>query len=124
MNVKKTMQSIQMQGWAQQIRECQESGMSISNWCEHKGVNPKTYYYRRRRVREEILEAAGAGSTLVLSNCQPIELDAPVFAEIPASKVNRYAKAATVQIGTYIAEINNGADLETVEGVLRTLSKL
>jgi hypothetical protein len=118
------MQSIQMQGWAQQIRECQESGMSVSKWCDLKGLNQKTYYYRRRRVREEFLETAGAGNSLVLSNCKPVELGTPVFAEIPTSKVISYATAATVQIGTYIAEINNGADLETVEGVLRTLSKL
>jgi hypothetical protein len=43
---------------------------------------------------------------------------------VPTSKISNIMPAATVQIGTYIAEINNGADLETVDGVLRTLSRL
>jgi len=113
-----------MQEWLQQIQECQQSGLSISEWCNTNGINTKTYYFRRRRVREELLEGAESIGALALSNIQPEKIETPVFAAIPTSKMNSLATAATVHVGTYIAEINNGADLETVDGVLRTLSSL
>jgi len=99
--------------------------MKVSKWCEANGIGIKNYYYRMRRVREELLDAAESGNALVLSNTSPQQLSTtPVFAALPAGKMISYTTAATVQIGTYIAEINNGADLETVDGVLRTLSRL
>jgi len=109
-----------MQEWIRQIEECQQSGLSVSEWCSNNGINIKTYYNRRKRVREEFLEGTEPG-VLALNHGHP---GTPVFASIPVSKMNSYTAAATVQIGTYIAEINNGADLETVDGVLRALSRL
>jgi len=124
MKVQKAVLNIQMQEWLRQIQNCQESGLSISDWCKINGINTKTYYFRRRRVREEMLEGAETSGALVLSNNHPAKMETPVFAAIPATKMNNYMTAATVQIGTYIAEISNGADLDTIEGVLRTLSRL
>jgi len=124
MKVQKAMMGIRMQEWLRQIHECQQSGLTITEWCSINGINPKTYYFRRRRVREELLEVAEPSGTLVLSNNQSVKVEAPVFAAVPTSKISSIMTAATVHIGTYIAEINNGAELETVDGVLRTLSRL
>lgn len=125
MTVAKTMRIMRLQEWARQIEACRNSGMKVSKWCEANGIGIKNYYYRMRRVREELLDAAESGNALVLSNTSPQQLSTtPVFAALPAGKMISYTTAATVQIGTYIAEINNGADLETVDGVLRTLSRL
>ena len=44
-----------LQNWAQEVAECQSSGMTVSAWCELNGKNVKTYYYHLRRVREELL---------------------------------------------------------------------
>ena len=40
---------------AQEVAECQSSGMTVSAWCEFHGINVKTYYYHLRRVRESLL---------------------------------------------------------------------
>ena len=40
---------------AQEVAECQSSGMTVSAWCELHGINVKTYYYHLRRVRESLL---------------------------------------------------------------------
>jgi hypothetical protein len=91
------------------------------------GLDPKSYYYRRRRVREELLDASENNKkSLALRGSSSEEISSPVFASIPISSriSSSYGTAVAVQIGTYVAEINNGADLETVEGVLRTLSRL
>ena len=124
MKVQETMLSIRMQGWIRQIQECQESGLSVTEWCGKNGINTKTYYNRRKRVREELLESRSPNGSLALNNIQAVCPEPPVFASIPVLKINSDKAAARVQIGTYIAEINNGADLDTIEGVLRTLSRL
>ena len=124
MNVQETVLSTRMQGWLQQVQDCQQSGLSVPEWCSNNGINTKTYYNRRKRVREELLGNTVPGEALALSSRRPGKLDMPVFAAMPVPKFKSQTVAAAVRIGTYIAEINNGADLETVDGVLRTLSRL
>ena len=40
-----------MREWAQMVRECRSSGLTVKEWCANNGVNIKTYYYRLKRVR-------------------------------------------------------------------------
>ena len=122
MNVTSAMQSILIREWAQQIRESQESGLSIRKWCDENGIGIKTYYYRRKRVREELLNNMESESATQLVSFTSKQLGAPVFAALPMPQ--RHAAAVTVQIGMHIAEIHNGADADTVESVLRTLTRL
>ena len=44
---------IRLQEWEHQIEEQKSSGLNVQEWCKQKGINPKTYYYRLRKVREE-----------------------------------------------------------------------
>lgn len=127
MTVSKAMRMMRLQEWSKQIVECENSGLSVSEWCERNGIGYKSYYYRKRRVREELIDAAdNSGEALVVMGNSSGGLSRPVFAQLaaPTRASSDNNTAATVQIGTYIAEINNGADPETVEGVLRTLSSL
>ena len=45
---------VRMRQWAEMIRCRNESGLSVSEWCEQNGINIKTYYYRLKRVRETL----------------------------------------------------------------------
>ena len=44
------------QEWAEDITECQNSGMKITDWCRMKGISTNTYYRRLRAVRNALLE--------------------------------------------------------------------
>ena len=44
-----------LKNWAEEVAECQSSGMTVSAWCELHGIKVKTYYYHLRRVRESLL---------------------------------------------------------------------
>jgi len=122
MNVQGTVRRIRAQEWTQQIAECEGSGLSIRQWCEINGLSTKTYYYRRRRVREELLESIESCETTQLSKWTPAQMETPTFAAIPIRRKN--GTAVTVQIGLHVVDIHNGADAETVESVLRTLIRL
>ena len=45
-----------LQEWTAQIEAQQASGMTVQKWCEENGINPKTYYYRLRQVREQCVD--------------------------------------------------------------------
>ena len=42
--------------WAERIRHCRESGLTVAEWCRQNSINPKTYYYHLRKIRKEICE--------------------------------------------------------------------
>lgn len=51
---------MQLQEWTAQIEAQQASGMTVQKWCKENGINPKTYYYRLRRVRERCVDTVAA----------------------------------------------------------------
>lgn len=125
MTAQKLARQVKLREWARQIAECENSGMKVREWCEHSGVGYKNYFYRKRRVREEFIDIIGTETSLVLSKSSLEEVKAPMFTELPVAQMrDAVGMAATVRIGTYTAEINNGADIETIDGLLRTLSSL
>ena len=44
--------------WAEQIQECQSSGMTVTAWCKEKGISQHTYYSRLNVVRKDLLKRA------------------------------------------------------------------
>ena len=51
---------MQLQEWAAQIEAQQASGLTVQQWCMENGVNPKTYYYHLKKVREQFLDSSPA----------------------------------------------------------------
>ena len=45
---------VRLKQWAEMVRQRNESGLSVSQWCRQNGVNQKTYYYRLNRVRRAL----------------------------------------------------------------------
>lgn len=53
--IKDVKQELRHREWAEQIQECQNSGMTVKEWCRRKEISPNTYYTRLRKIREEML---------------------------------------------------------------------
>lgn len=53
-------QNTRLNEWAQQIRDCQNrpADIKVDDWCRQHGMTKATYYWRLRKVRETLLEAA------------------------------------------------------------------
>jgi len=140
MNVQEVKRQVRLREWAEQINDCKQSGLTVKAWCKENGVYIKTYYNRMKKVREELLDAMGTGDPAQLPWKPGVDwgvapcltgphgeqtsrqLETSAFVAIPMPR--RRDAAVTVQIGSHIAEVHNGADAETVEGVLRTLVRL
>ena len=55
--ISEVKQELRMREWSEQIERQQSSGLSVEQWCDENGINPKTYYYRLRKVREKCVAA-------------------------------------------------------------------
>ena len=54
--IREVKKELHRQEWAEDIAECQSSGMKIADWCRMKGISMNTYYRRLRVVRNALLE--------------------------------------------------------------------
>ena len=54
-NIREVKKELRHRKWAEEIAECQSSGMKIRNWCQMKGISANTYYRRLQIVRTELL---------------------------------------------------------------------
>lgn len=57
-NVLAIRNEYRLQQWADMIRACRESGMSIKEFCRQNGISEKTYYYRLHKLRQTVSSAA------------------------------------------------------------------
>ena len=129
MKLQNLKRQMRLQEWASQINTQRQSGLKVKEWCEENGIGYKCFYYRMKRVQEEMLEALEAKNTtktpklaIIKDNQLPVKHEAPVFTPvtIPQSK----CATLTVWIGHYAVDIQNGADAGTIDQVLRMVSRL
>ena len=91
--------------WAGRISECRSSGQNVKVWCRENGVCEQTYYKWQRRLFEMAQTQQGVQ-----------------FAEITSAQSVRCGNiAVTVRIAGAEADVHSGADMATVETVLRIL---
>jgi len=136
---------IRLREWAAQINECNNSGLTVKQWCDGHGINRKTYYNRVRIVREEMLnriETEDAHPSpdeisqktyienaikhprraAYVNAASDRQTEVPVFAELQAPSLR--VEALTVRLGRYDISIYNNADTVLVEHVLRLTAQL
>ena len=51
-------QQTRLREWAEQIRDCNNRphGITVDEWCRGQGITKANYYWRLRKVREELLK--------------------------------------------------------------------
>ncbi len=54
--ISRIKKDIQLRNWAEMIKERNNSGKSVTQWCKESGINVKTYYYYLSKVREAMSE--------------------------------------------------------------------
>ncbi len=76
--------------WAEQIQECQSSGMTVTAWCKEKGISQHTYYSRLNVVRKELLKRA----ELPLQQIVPLSVSQSVTCTTATMKTQCIASSA------------------------------
>ena len=66
-----------LQNWAEAIRDCRSSGLSVKQWCRQREITTTTYY----RWESEVLALAKTEKDLGTE-------DAVTFVELPAAQLS------------------------------------
>ena len=91
--------------WAGLIQECKASGMSNKEFCIHRGVSEKSFYYWQRKFREQIVESAAP---------QLVQLE-PV--SVPTELLQISFRGAELKLPV-------GVDMDAVSAILRSIQGL
>ena len=104
--------------WVELIKQQNESGLSFRKWCLENHVSAPRHYYWLKIVRQDTLIKAG---TLAISGQTQ-------FAEIKTNEVPirtpSQTACAVIRSNGQEIEINNGADLETLQAILSFVGRL
>ena len=87
-----------LQEWAERVKECRSSGLSVKEWCLENNVGLSTFYTWQKRVFNAV--SVQVQQTLVNSG--------PVFAEIPKelpAKISSSNIGATVRVGKIYVDL-------------------
>lgn len=95
--------------WAEKVKQCRSSGLSVREWCRENRINISSYYKWQRKIYS-LVEAEEKSHF-------------SEFAEVtPSMGMYETATVAiTVHAKGVAADIHNGADPSTLEAVLRLL---
>jgi transposase-like protein len=105
--------------WTEIIRECRNSGQTISAWCADHDINPKSYYYWLKRVRMAACESLPAPGS---DNQQIVPVNIPDrLAETAAQALS---SDIILRFGSVTLELHNGASTALIENTLRALKNV
>ena len=91
--------------WSQRVAECRQSGLSVRQWCNEQGINPKTYYYWQRKLFQIAQQQAQIEFTSV-----------PVLQPDTESSV-----VATLRNGDFVVDLYRGAYFEVIQAICHAL---
>ena len=95
--------SLQLHNWAQMAAARQSSGLTVAQWCENEQISKSVYYYRLRKVRENI--------------CEQIPVPVAQIAPVEAAS----STTMTITCGEMSMQINGNATAERIASVVRAL---
>ena len=52
--IAKVKKEVKLAQWAEMVRQRNESGLTVTDWCKQNGIKLKTYYYRLKRIRQAV----------------------------------------------------------------------
>jgi transposase-like protein len=120
LNTREVSRKYRLNQWTEIVRECRNSGQTVKTWCANHDINPKTYYYWLRRVREaacQALQPLGENSVIV-----PVNIPKNAVGTDPAAAES--SSHITLWFGSVTLELRNNASATLIENTLRALQNV
>lgn len=110
MDVKKVTQDVRLQQWANTIRECNASGLSVKSWCKEQNIGEGSYYYWLKKLRKSACDLMPDEKKFV-----------PVHVPDVASETQSSSHAILIHKGDISIEFPNDIPLSTIISILEYL---
>lgn len=96
--------SVQLAKWAESYEAYRKSGMNAREWCRTNGIAPSSFYYRLRKIRENLCEAS---------------LPKEEHAVVPVRQ--SVAPTITVEAAGLLVNISGSASPESIRAVIEAM---
>ena len=126
MTTREAKHAIRLREWSQMVKDCQESGLTVSEWCKQNDLKPTCYYYRLAQLRKEILDQnkllpssmqEASIPTLIKVDVTSAEMQQPVIRNVSAEQFFRLQYKGTT------LDIPVGTDAEDIAEVLKAMGQ-
>lgn len=121
MNTREVTHNYRLNQWTEIIRECRGSGQRVSAWCANHDVNPKSYYYWLRKVREAACEAMQPLATGI-NDIVPVNI--PIHTAEPEPSNQEPSSDIILHFGSVTLELRNNASATLIESTLRAIQNV
>ena len=87
---------LQLQNWSDKELARQESGMTVTEWCRQEKISTSAYYYRLRRIRENLCEQIPVAVTEITEKTETDsaairiisgDLKVEISSDVPSEKI-------------------------------------
>ena len=117
-----TKNQLKFQHWSNLIAQYQESGMTLTAWCEQNNICKKSYYYWLRKIRLDAIENSPVPVNKIPENKPEDNIS---FKKLEVqSPVSGMQAAVVVHLPMATVEVAQGTDRQTVEAVLLALKSV
>ena len=103
-----------LQEWAERIKECRNSELTVKTWCLEHGIKLSTYYTWQKKV----FNAVSRKIQPSIGNCAPVFAEITQDLNVAAAPANI---AATVKADDFSIDIYDNASAAFIESMLRGL---
>ena len=113
-NTQLATKQIRLQQWTAIIRDRQQSGMKVDEYCQSRGITRDMYFYWLRKVKEAALDSSGI---------ELVELKEPE----PSRSSGSYAQfttEATISTGGLIISVNSDTPKELLISLMEAAANV
>ena len=126
MTTRDAKRAVRLRDWSMMVQRCQESGLTVNEWCMQNNLKPACYYYRLSQVRKAILYQSG----LVPSADQ--EQTIPTLVKVNVAGVEQHQERVSettadhcfrLRYNRAVLDIPVGTEAEAIAEVLKALDQ-
>jgi transposase-like protein len=120
-NTQEMTKTYRLNQWTAIVRECRNSGQSVTKWCAENDINAKNYYYWLKKVRIAACESLPALKAET-SQIVPLSISAPINTN---SALNQNpASSIILRLDSITVEISNSASATLIENTMRAIQNV
>ena len=119
MDTQLTIKKLQHQSWAVMIQEQIKSGLTISSWCSQNGMKTKTFYYRRKQLRGEILDSVPEHKLRPTTFAELVP--PPDVSDKPVSNNNSFDAQLTINVNGAVISVNQDTPRQLLIDVMEAV---
>ena len=115
-----TVRNMRRQSWGLMLREQASSGLSVREWCKQNNISVKSFYYRRNKVQEMMLDSGEGPRFAELIKPIPVIDDALTG---PASGSSfGFVPQLTISAGDMVIGVSCNTPKQLLSDVLRVIN--